>query len=192
MRRFIFFLLTLALFSGFSNTANATPLTNSGEYMFTVTGNDPSSPTADLSTLESSIQDWFFNEKGISLIVDLEFYAKADAPSIATTEGSGDLVLTYESDNQSGTWETAEPIDFYSVKAGNQYALYWVDGGATSGTWSTEDLGVGRNNNQPTISHFSTWKYTDEPAPVPEPSTMILLGCGLVGIAGLGRRKLRN
>lgn len=37
---------------------------------------------------------------------------------------------------------------------------------------------------------FAPFSHDAETAPVPEPATMLLLGVGLIGIAGLGRKKL--
>jgi hypothetical protein len=101
----------------------------------------------------------------------------------------------------SGTWQAEAPISFFSVKANNGYALYFVEGyplvmdGAISGTWSTEELAYINPNNgnpiQPTISHFAAWVYNGEKPTtlVPEPATLLLMGFGLIGIAKLQRKR---
>ncbi len=118
--------------------------------MFNVDGgNDSNTP---ISELEIMIEEWFGSE-GDDRDINLEFYAKADAPATVATDGSGDLQLVYDGDaddSKSGSWLTADLIDFYSVKAGNGYAFYWVDG-SVSGEWSTEH----RYNKG--ISHLSAW-----------------------------------
>ncbi|UCF93344.1 MAG: hypothetical protein JSW39_04050 [Desulfobacterales bacterium] len=189
MKKFLVVLSAILLLFGVSGTTLALP--NSGEYMFTMPGNDPSNPGADLTFFELDIENWFLTEKAMNVDLTVEFYAKVDEPAVSTTEGSGLLNVGYETDHKSGTWSTADLIDFYSVKAGPQFALYWVDPAATSGTWSTEDLYVGRNGNNPEISHVSTWRIIDGPTPAPvrEPATLILFGSGLISLVGIDRKK---
>lgn len=183
----IFFLLV-----GLPGFAMAFP--NTGEYMFTVNGNDPSNPSADLYEFEQRIEAWFLDTKLETVDFDLEFYAKVDAGNTFTNEGDGDLEVGYGAENKTGSWNAGTDVAFYSVKAGNQYALYWLDGGASEGYWNTEDLFVGNGKNNPSISHISTWISTggDQPgdpgAPVPEPSTVILLVCGISGLVALRKR----
>jgi hypothetical protein len=58
----------------------------------------------------------------------------------------------------------------------------------TEGLWTTTHLLTPNGKNQPELSHL-TLVYGDM-VPVPEPATMILLGIGLVGFAGFGRKKI--
>jgi hypothetical protein len=101
----------------------------------------------------------------------------------------GDFTVTEDGDKRSGTWNySAGTIDYVSLKAGPQWALYAYDPGVSSGLWSTIGLLVGAGN-QAQISHLSFWqKVDDDVQPTPEPSTMLLLGTGLAGMLGYGWR----
>ena len=146
---------------------------NSGTYIGTFSGND-----VNLAAVESQVEAF------LNYDITLTFYEKVEAPS----EGTEKLTITYEPDNKSGTWTTLDPIAIYSVKASDSYALYFVSElGDTSGTWSTED--IFKNNHNPEISHLSTWLYGLTAIPVPEPSTFMLAGIGIIGIFAINRKQ---
>jgi len=63
------------------------------------------------------------------------------------------------------------------------FALYYPEG-ATSGSWNTSIRG---NKG---LSHISFW--TSSQTPVPEPTTMLLMGTGLAGLAGTTLRRKKK
>lgn len=175
MKKFFTILMILCGFLMLSMNSYAESYLNSGQYIGTYDGND------DLAYI-SSLTDINFN-----------YYSKVDVEDNETLviEGNFNLIIASDDGYYSGTWAT-DPISwlvsYYTVKAGPQFALYKVDPAANSGTWSTEHLTVGRSNNQPSISHFGAVANNIS---VPEPAALILLGLGLLGIAGV-RRKMKR
>jgi hypothetical protein len=124
--------------------------------------------------------DWIFAEKGFD------------------TDEHIDVGFTILGDGQSGSWSLDAGIwDIYSdvmlvIKGGSGntippfYVGYLLEDGEAAGTYLSPFFNGLRRKD---ISHITVYVRGDGDTSVPEPTTLALIGLGLVGLAFFRRRR---
>jgi PEP-CTERM motif len=173
----------LILFAGFvmwGAPAVADTLLSEGLYGGDLGGYNPVAPVLMGDENAQALVDDENLEKWLEGLLNLEY----DDPSIFEVDSNADdwlyAVVKWQEEPQTTLLYTD---DF--IREGTWwYAAFVDDGDGLLDIAFYNDHGISPNNID-SVAYFAA-------APVPEPSTMLLLGSGMIGLAGMARRKFKR
>jgi len=149
-----------------------------GDYELSLSA-DPSSPffgdiRININILNVDLGTTARSETLFSHVVDDR---SITVPTTNLTATGNDPLLT--------TWSTGDTVYFHTIPAlGSQplppeFELVWSGGGFRSGIWELPLDGFGLDNEDPINTQIAVV--------VPEPTTLLLVACGLLGLCGRRR-----
>ena len=171
MKNFLVFLCTVSLFFGVVGFAGATPIT----YRDTISFNQLISPTNSVSwnhlfdiptdeILGGLLTVWLRDDDDLWPWV----------PEFALGLGDDGAWAFGEVDTRSYSYGVNVPSledGAFAIKLSSLGGDFFIDKSELVITYETSSI---------------------TPAPVPEPATMLLFGCGLIGLAAVGRKKFQQ
>lgn len=152
--------------------------------------------TGDGANITLSVIQDLLDFSGIT-VNNLNLLGKSDDTNPAITTPS--IQLNVDNEAVAGTWiytpSAGDPslIDLILVKGSDSFSLHLYNPDTDSGEWNVGYLAENDSGFTPQLSHLSGYLTDyDIPGgvnPIPEPTTMFLLGAGLLAIAGISRKK---
>lgn len=187
MKKLLATICTVALFFGFAGIASALTFVDKN-WTYERVDHYLEGPKAwfelELPTLSNtSNPSWEYDSQYVSLFDITLKYKNAD--------GWGQIEIYLDpatNSNDPYTFLTEFTPDYTNDSVAKYFSFSMLDYVPASffDGLSSFDIGYGCH-----FTHLKT-KVRIEQSPVPEPSTMILFGTGLIGLAGWGRRKFKK
>ena len=186
MKKFLVFLCALTFLLVFSPQVFAVPIYNpTTEHWYELVESDTSGAWINaennavglgghLVTINDAAEEaWLRSRFGSTTRYWIGFTDSAEEGTWVWSSGEA---VTYTN------WDSGEPNNSMPPPIGEDFAVLNWD--PSTGAWNDWTHERSDYINIDGIAEFSK--------PVPEPATMLLLGCGLIGLAGLGRKKFRR